>query len=301
MRKRDKLGLALPPVLLRLLLAGTFIWAGLGKIRSEDTVSAEQAAILANMGVIKPPEAAAAPDPATPTTPLPSADPTIQKDEKGTPKDKSPGEVGEQSPDEAEPHFTLTGYQPVPPGVTSPPPQADPGTTIPAITPRTIYTAKDFPEKTTVTRVNKLALMMHGGAHPGPRADGTPGTAFWPSSLAGGRIAIILAWCVAITEIGGGAMLLIGLLTRFWAVALAGVMLGAIWLTGIGPAISSGDTFLGFLPNRPAFAIAEWTPLFWQTALLVCSLALALSGPGLLAADNALFGRDKKIEDDDRE
>lgn len=297
MRKRDKLGLALPPLLLRLLLAGTFIWAGLGKLRSEDVVNAEQAAILANMGVVKPPEGGSAPDPNTPTTPLPTSDPAPKKDENGKPKDNSRGD--ELTPRVSEPHFSLTSYQPASPGAPATTPPAPPEPAAAGGKPQ--YTAKDFPEKTTITRVYKLALMMHAGAHPAPRADGTSATAYWPASLAGGRTPTILAWCVAITEIGGGAMLLIGLLTRFWALALAGVMAGAMWLTGFGPAISSGDALLGFLPNRPAFAIAEWTPMFWQLSLLVCSLALFLGGPGLLAADNALFGRDKKHADDDSE
>jgi len=300
MRKRDKLGLALPPVLLRLLLAGTFLWAGLGKIRSEEPVSAEQAAILANMGVIKPPEAAATPDPGTPTAPLPNSGPAIKKDEKVPPKDGTQGGTGDERLKRDEPGITFAAYQPVAPSPGAPQKPEEPKTP-PSATPGPSYTAKDFPGQMTTLRVNKLALMMYAGAHPEVRGDGTHAPAFWPASLAGGRVAIVLAWCVAIAQVGGAAMLFIGLLTRFWSLILAGVMAGAIWLTAIGPAISSGHAILGFLPNYPAFGLVEWMPLFWQTALLICSLALALSGPGLLAVDNALFGRDKKIEDDDRE
>ncbi|MBC7771488.1 MAG: DoxX family membrane protein [Pyrinomonadaceae bacterium] len=304
MRKRDKLGLTLPPVLLRLLLAGTFIWAGLGKIRSEDTVNPEQAAILANMGVLKPPVLGTIPDPGITVPPLPSAEPTPRPEERLLPKDDSRGTIGEHAPDPIEANFTFAAFQLAPSGPQSSP-QTDSAKSPILLPPPTssgsIYTARDFPEKTTVTRVNKLALTMHAGAHPASRADGTPGVQYWPATLASGRTPIILAWCVAITEIGGGAMLLIGLLTRFWAFSLAGVMVGAIWLTVVGPALSSGDTLLGFLPNRPVFAIADWSPLLWQTSLLVCALALALGGPGLLAVDNALFGREKNLADDDRE
>ncbi|MFG0252246.1 MAG: hypothetical protein ACF8NJ_05160, partial [Phycisphaerales bacterium JB038] len=47
---RDRLALTFPPLLIRLVLALTFVWAGLGKVTKTD-FSPEQAAALANMGI----------------------------------------------------------------------------------------------------------------------------------------------------------------------------------------------------------------------------------------------------------
>jgi uncharacterized membrane protein YphA (DoxX/SURF4 family) len=66
MRKRDKAGLSLAPVLLRVALGAVFLWAGLAKVMDTYEFPGEEAAILANLGVIKGPGAAPAPDGATP-------------------------------------------------------------------------------------------------------------------------------------------------------------------------------------------------------------------------------------------
>ena len=67
-------------------------------------------------------------------------------------------------------------------------------------------------------------------------------------------------------------------------------MLGAIWLTTIGPAIQSGNAALGFLPNNDTFDIAAWTPVFFQFTVLMSALALLFVGPGMLSFDRLLLG-----------
>jgi len=52
MRVRDSIGLNLSPLFLRVMLGVTFMWAGAGKFLAEHTYTPEQAAILAQMGVI---------------------------------------------------------------------------------------------------------------------------------------------------------------------------------------------------------------------------------------------------------
>jgi uncharacterized membrane protein YphA (DoxX/SURF4 family) len=66
MRKRDKAGLSLAPVLLRFALGVVFLWAGLGKVMDTHEFKGEEAAILANLGVIKAPGAAPTPNDGTP-------------------------------------------------------------------------------------------------------------------------------------------------------------------------------------------------------------------------------------------
>ena len=63
MRKRDRIGLNIAPLFLRVMLAVVFIWAGLGKVSATMPVSGEDAAILAKLGVVSPaPTTAAKPE-----------------------------------------------------------------------------------------------------------------------------------------------------------------------------------------------------------------------------------------------
>ncbi|MEO0588752.1 MAG: hypothetical protein AAF078_14065, partial [Planctomycetota bacterium] len=75
MRTRDRLGLSIPPLLLRVVLALTFLWAGLGKIMAEAPVSGVDAVILAELGVIEPGNA----------TPIPPAADLLDDAEAETP------------------------------------------------------------------------------------------------------------------------------------------------------------------------------------------------------------------------
>lgn len=79
---------------------------------------------------------------------------------------------------------------------------------------------------------------------------------------------------VAIVEFFGGLALVIGLLTRLAAFAIACDMLGAILLVHL----SSGF----FAPKGYEFPLT----------LLAAAIALMLAGPGAFSADDALFRRD---------
>ncbi len=150
-----------------------------------------------------------------------------------------------------------------------------------------VYEASDFPSPVRVRRVYGLALSMHAGAiAPAEK----PGMTLWPARLSTGSIPVYLAWSVALTELVGGAAIFVGLLTRLAALGQAGVMLGAMWLTQIGPAIQGGNALLGFLPNKPIFDVPSWMPLLWQFALLLMAVGLFFAGPGVAAMDNLLFG-----------
>ena len=62
MRLRDQVALTLPTFFLRLILGITFLWAGTGKLMGTYTVTGDDAARLANIGVM-PISAAAVPAP----------------------------------------------------------------------------------------------------------------------------------------------------------------------------------------------------------------------------------------------
>ena len=72
----------------------------------------------------------------------------------------------------------------------------------------------------------------------------------------------------------------------------------AMWLTQIGPAIQSGNTWLGFLPMNDPWNVATYSVFLWQLALLAAGLALAFSGPGTLSLDRFIFGRSGTADED---
>jgi uncharacterized membrane protein YphA (DoxX/SURF4 family) len=71
MRFKDRLALDVAPLFLRLVLAATFIWAGAGKLTEMDTVDGDDAALLANAGVIPGIAPSPAPEPAPAAQPTP--------------------------------------------------------------------------------------------------------------------------------------------------------------------------------------------------------------------------------------
>lgn len=82
----------------------------------------------------------------------------------------------------------------------------------------------------------------------------------------------------AVAEFGGGIALALGLLTRFSALSIAGVMVGALALVHI----PHGDPFVG-KPGAPSSEPA--------TVYLVCALLFVLVGPGRFSLDALLFGQ----------
>ena len=262
MRVRDRVGLNFPPLLLRTMLGVILLWMGLGKILEKFEVQGSQAAILANMGAFTP--ASATPAPPKPATP--PAAPTTAPEPK--PKD------GAQAP--ASPTIRLTSQ---------------------ATGPK--YRSADFPTPVKVRNLYALALTIKGAAEPGATSDGSPKMPTWPQSLASDNWPVYLAWTAAILEVLSGIGLLLGLLTRLWALSMAARMFAAIWITQIGPAIQTGDTVLGFLPAHPTFDLEKWRPLAFLFCLLMSSLALLFLGPGRASLDHAIFAPSQPDDDDE--
>ncbi len=75
MRTRDAFGLTMAPLFLRIMLAAIFLFAGLNKVSRSMDVPADQAAHLANIGVIDGPKTPL-PKPSTDTKIPPLPDPT---------------------------------------------------------------------------------------------------------------------------------------------------------------------------------------------------------------------------------
>ena len=303
MNTRYRMALGVSPLVLRLALAATFIWAGLAKVATKMEIDANTAAILGNMGVLKPTGAATGgagvgtsgatdggtPGSSAPTTPLPPPSEVIEK------SDPTEGSV-----DAGRLHGAAYSLVSVAQEASSPPVTGN-GTPAPPAPGAGKYTAADFPEPVSVKPVYLLAASLWMAAHPQAREDGTIPMPLWPPALAEGKLPLIFAVLVLAAELGGGVLVLIGLLTRFAAFSIAMVLAGAMWLTQFGPAIQSGKTVLGFLPDHPAFDGMAWMPLMWLMALFAMALALFFSGPGYMALDHALFGGRRRLEDHDGE
>lgn len=192
-----------------------------------------------------------------------------------------PAEEPEAEPEPTEPEAPAP--ETPAPAPTPDPTPAEPAPAAPA------FTAADFPNGASVRKVVLLALVMDRAANPPLDAESNQPEPFWPQALAQRPWPHTLAWAVALTELIGGVLMLLGLLTRLGALGLASVMLGAMWLTQIGPAIQADSTVLGFLPAYGRFDVEAWQPLLWQFALLAASLAVFLLGSGAIGLDRALF------------
>lgn len=287
MRKRDSAGLAIAPVFLRLVLAVVFIWAGLGKFVGKIEVQGTDAAILANYGVLDNPHAPRSAPP--PTDSDGTVDPIAPTEESPSPEDS-----GNESDSPQASHREGSGWL----AAESAPPTArlvafQTDGTVPILA-----TAADFPDPVEVRGYANLVLLLHNRIHPEiDPEDSSPRMRLWPDFDASTdydpwpRYAALAA---ALTELIAGILLLVGLLTRLSAFSIACVMLTAMWLTVIGPAIQSGDTRLGFLPNYELFGSGEWMLLLYQFSLLGHALALVFAGPGMLSIDRLLLGGPKK-------
>lgn len=270
---RNPLAQSVAPLFLRAALGVTFLWAGLGKLLAPPIpVSPEQAVLLASWGVI-PPAAAA-----DPVVPEPAAEPApVREAPQRLPEPAAPAEP-----------VSRPASEPVSPVRVPAPPALMALQPSPAIDPRL---NPDLATPPRVKRLYSLAFLTHAAANPRPDADGRTPMPLWPAELGKNPWPVRAAWAVTITEIVAGAFLILGLLTRLSALSLAGVMLGALWLTQIGPAVQSGNTTLGFLPAHAAFDVSAWKDILWQFGLLCSAMALACVGSGTLAFDRALLGR----------
>lgn len=98
------------------------------------------------------------------------------------------------------------------------------------------------------------------------------GTAAWFESI-GMRPPRAQAWLASVTELGAGALLVLGLLTPLAAAGVVGVMAVA-WIVA-----HRGNGFFIFKPGQ------GWE---YVMVLLVCAVAVATLGPGAWSLDDAL-------------
>lgn len=89
-----------------------------------------------------------------------------------------------------------------------------------------------------------------------------------------------LAWAAAATELVGGGLILLGLVSRVWGLGLAITMAVAFYLTTLTPVLEFGALNL----PMPVFNQA-----FTQIGLFALALGVAITGAGGLSIDRLLF------------
>ena len=122
-------------------------------------------------------------------------------------------------------------------------------------------TATTDPDSIEARRVYGLAMMLSAEKVPYPVAS---------------------AWLAAITELVGGGLLLVGLLSRIWALGLAVTMGMAFALTSCPVLATTGPFDL---------ALPDYLRTVSQLALGTLALMVLLTGPGAIAIDHGIFGR----------
>ncbi|MEL6795706.1 MAG: DoxX family protein [Planctomycetota bacterium] len=275
---RHALALHLAPLMLRVGLGLTFIWAGAAKLTQQMPVNDQNRAQLAAWGVIEGDSAPPTPEPEDilPERDEPADDPADLTSPANTPAPEPESEADELPEPEPEPadeqaaaapNASLVAFQDTP-------------------------TIAELPQ--TVRRVYGLALLINARANPAPSEDGSSLMPLWPPALAGGKLPVYFAWGAAVTELIAGIAVLFGFFTRLGSLPLAGTMGVAMWLTTVGPAVQTGTATLGFLPpGMFDFNAANqyvYTMVLWQAALLLMSIALVCTGPGFFSIDRLLFG-----------
>ncbi len=250
MRFRDSLAINISPIMLRLVLGVTFLWAGYGKVFTTAEFSPEQIVLIDSM---------VAGDGGADEPSLEVIEPDAEQPEEFTPEAPLP-----------EPDDATTGDD-------------DPSAMLEGDSFRVIAVQEGADGEAVASgerkKVYRLAMMIQSSeVLPEFASNGA-----WPKRL---------AWLAALTELLGGAFVLLGFLTRINAIGLGFTMCTALWMTAIGPVVmQDAPSFLWILPAREDFAIGAWQGWLWQFALLGASVSLLLAGPGALSADRFLLGR----------
>ncbi len=269
---RDRMALGLTPLLLRLALAATFVWAGYGDLFRNRKFSPQDAAVLAELGVITP-RTGGVVDPEG----LDESDPAMSEDE-----DNQVSAWGDDF------ELVLVQDDPVEDEIESAADVADEVDEAdePASVVARNFSAADFPNGAEALGKHRIAIRIYNSVFP------ESGNARLPASFASGHWPTTLGTTAGVVEFIGGLFLLLGLLTRLSALLLAGTQAAALWMTYIAPnAIgSASDSFMWVLPHLDyvdSVSRGTWETMMWRFMLLMACFALFVSRPG--------YGMDSKL------
>ena len=245
-------GSAIVPTLSRIVLALAFVTTGYNKVMTQTAFTAPQARVLQNLGVEVTPSGVAAANPLVVHAAYLQDEKGAEPPEQDTGEDADAEGGGDAKPAEEPPAGPGEGAEVVVPAdemKTPSAPPADDGAT---------FTARSLHQIT-------LKCQAQG----------------WPSPTS-------LAWAAALTELIGGALLLLGFLSRLWGLALAGTMCVAFYLESM--IVGHVHTMSPFIY---APEIARFNTTFAQLGLCVLAFGVMCTGPGPVSVDRLLFRRGK--------
>jgi len=298
MRLRDQVALTLPTLLLRLTLGLVFLWAGSGKLLGTISVAGDDAARLANIGIMPiapvdgPNHTLDDPEPSD-SDDAAESPAIIERDiENTTPPADTDIPLDEQANDIIEQIQDQLGEPTAPIEVPAEPEIENQQVSLQSVQySDKVYAGSDFPEFGEIKQVYAISLMITKAANPGLTEDSQPIDSTIPEMFGRGVWPKALAWAVAVTEIAAGVFLVLGFMTRISAFSLLTVMLTAIWMTQVGPAVmQSSDAILGFIPRVEQ----PWNPgaykdVFFQLSLGAMAASVMMMGSGAIGIDRLLF------------
>jgi len=262
-------GTAIVPTLSRLVLAAAFTFVGYNKVFTESTFDGQQAAILDSVGAEIQPAgdtSARADDAATTVTPVRFSPASMQEDP-GQSVEEAAEDVGQEL-EEAARDAADAGEE-----VMAEIEEAagDAAAEIEDATPATADGMLPPPleGEYTAKSLHKITLMLyHSDLY----------SAAMPSP-------VTMAWIAGLTELIGGALVLIGFLTRLWGLALAGTMVVAFMLTSM-----EMNGIFQTAPWEWVTSVGQFNTAVAQLSLFVLAFGLVLTGAGPLSIDRLLFG-----------
>ena len=139
-----------------------------------------------------------------------------------------------------------------------------------------------------------LAPNRHGTQHISAGIKSEADRNILPGLFGAGSMPVVLAWSASIIQLVGGVFLILGACTRTSCVLVATVMIGASWMTQIGPYTVGGAQggWMGFLPPlEEGLHPHGWKTVLWQWGLIANAFTLALLGAGRLSFDSFLRTR----------
>jgi uncharacterized membrane protein YphA (DoxX/SURF4 family) len=101
-----------------------------------------------------------------------------------------------------------------------------------------------------------------------------------------------LTWAAAYTELIGGVMMFVGLLSRLWGLGLSAVMCVAFYMTSLQPPMEVHKHITDFFTW--AMDPMHSTTLFMQLSMFVLAFGIVLTGAGPLSIDRMFFGGPRK-------
>jgi len=271
------------PLIARLVLGAAFVTAGWNKIFTDADYVGPRAQKLIDLGIAPEPPAPASAESITGVEHLI----TLASLQTGSLRDKAIGAAPAPAsppasdpapvpaPDQQPPPSEAASAAPVAPPATEPaPPTSSPATD-------TAATSVPAPDSTSM---DDAATELPPPAAPelSVRARRLHSVTILAAAKAPWTFPspVVQAWAVALLELVGGAMLLVGLFSRLWAFGLAIAMAILVSLTSLD---RIADTLI--FTMEPA----EYNQLFCRLGLLTLALGVFMTGPGAMSVDRLLF------------